>query len=97
MKRWTSNRPGEMSPWPHCLKNEWNEVKMSQETDCSTETSCAACESSGTCDSATQELHMQSQLSQRLSPIKHRIVGMSGKGGVGKATVAVNLAQRPQH
>jgi ATP-binding protein involved in chromosome partitioning len=35
---------------------------------------------------------MQNQLSKRLASIKHRIVVMSGKGGVGKTTVAVNLA-----
>jgi ATP-binding protein involved in chromosome partitioning len=65
---------------------------MSGETGCSAETSCGTCGSSGTCDSATQQLHMQAQLSQRLALIKHRIVVMSGKGGVGKTTVAVNLA-----
>jgi ATP-binding protein involved in chromosome partitioning len=77
---------------PLFIKHERNEVKMSDETGCSAETSCGTCESSGTCDSATQQLHMQQKLSQRLDLIKHRIVVMSGKGGVGKTTVAVNLA-----
>ena len=31
-------------------------------------------------------------IKQRLEPIKHKIVIMSGKGGVGKTSVAVNLA-----
>ncbi len=31
-------------------------------------------------------------LSERLSKIKHKVVVLSGKGGVGKTTVAVNLA-----
>jgi ATP-binding protein involved in chromosome partitioning len=65
---------------------------MSQETGCSAETSCGTCGSSAACDSATQQQHMQNQLSKRLASIKHRIVVMSGKGGVGKTTVAVNLA-----
>ncbi|MEJ2717528.1 MAG: Mrp/NBP35 family ATP-binding protein, partial [Deltaproteobacteria bacterium] len=35
---------------------------------------------------------LEERLAQRLSLIKHRVVVMSGKGGVGKSTVAVNLA-----
>ena len=31
-------------------------------------------------------------IKERLSKIKHKVVVMSGKGGVGKTTVAVNLA-----
>jgi len=32
------------------------------------------------------------KMAQRMSRIKHKIVVMSGKGGVGKSTVAANLA-----
>ncbi len=35
---------------------------------------------------------MQTRLAEKLSSIKHRLVVMSGKGGVGKSTVAANLA-----
>lgn len=34
----------------------------------------------------------QDKINDRMSKIKHKIVVMSGKGGVGKTTVAVNLA-----
>ena len=39
-----------------------------------------------------KEAHAQERLESKLSHIKHRIMVMSGKGGVGKSSVATNLA-----
>ncbi len=65
---------------------------MTQETKCSAETACGTCESTGTCDPNEQKQHMEELLAKNLHRIKHRVAVMSGKGGVGKSTVAANLA-----
>jgi ATP-binding protein involved in chromosome partitioning len=59
------------------------------------------CESGATCETFNQfssctlqekETHAQERLNSKLSHIKHRIMVMSGKGGVGKSSVSTNLA-----
>ncbi len=63
-----------------------------------TEPACGSCTKQD-CSSAQrrsgetdEEFKDRQQLESRLCHIKHRVVVLSGKGGVGKSTVAVNLA-----
>ena len=62
------------------------------------EQDCKSC-SSRTCSAQTQrsdenseEFLERQELSRRMCNIKHKILVLSGKGGVGKSTVAANLA-----
>lgn len=59
---------------------------------CEKEAVCDTCNQSSSCSQQEKEAHTQERLRSRLSHIKHRIMVMSGKGGVGKSTVATNLA-----
>jgi ATP-binding protein involved in chromosome partitioning len=65
---------------------------MSDKTDCSPDATCETCGSSTSCDAAAKAKHVEELMTNKLSVIKHRLVVMSGKGGVGKTTVSVNLA-----
>ncbi len=56
---------------------------MSQKT-------CGTCSDHSSC--ATQEQEQEKKLQENMSRIKHKLVVLSGKGGVGKSSVAVNLA-----
>ncbi len=64
---------------------------MADCSKCGQASSCSAAGGRGACPS--QLLAQQDrQISERLSRIRHKIFVMSGKGGVGKSSVAVNVA-----
>lgn len=64
---------------------------MSTDT-CDEKKSCQSCEQSEKCSQDEKQLHEQKLLDERMSYVKHKFMVISGKGGVGKSTVATNLA-----
>ncbi len=59
---------------------------------CEKDSTCETCDQTNSCSQQEKEANAQEKLRSRLSHIKHRIMVMSGKGGVGKSSVATNLA-----
>ena len=60
---------------------------------CEKDATCDTCNETSSCSQQEKEAHAQEErLKSKLSHIKHRIMVMSGKGGVGKSTVSTNLA-----
>ncbi len=59
---------------------------------CTQNGTCSSCSNADGCSAEEKQKREQEILDARLNKIKHRLVVMSGKGGVGKSTVAVSLA-----
>jgi Mrp family chromosome partitioning ATPase len=53
---------------------------------------CEKCEVSSSCSAVEKKEHERKRLQENLFSIRHKVMVMSGKGGVGKSTVATNLA-----
>jgi Mrp family chromosome partitioning ATPase len=65
---------------------------MTQEKEkCDAESSCGTCDKSSSCSPEERHAHERERLEKRLGGIRHKLMVMSGKGGVGKTTVAINL------
>ncbi len=60
--------------------------------NCTEGASCSSCSGSDSCSAEEKQKQEERVLQSRLTKINHRIAVMSGKGGVGKSTVAVSLA-----
>jgi len=63
-----------------------------KEEKCDRKTSCQTCEQAGTCNEEEKEAHELKRLQETMSLVKYKFMVLSGKGGVGKTSVAVNLA-----
>ncbi|HQO77991.1 MAG TPA: Mrp/NBP35 family ATP-binding protein [Thermodesulfobacteriota bacterium] len=60
--------------------------------ECDKDASCQGCAQSEQCSEAEKEAHEEQRLREAMSLVKHKFMVLSGKGGVGKSSVAVNLA-----
>ncbi|MCX8012500.1 MAG: Mrp/NBP35 family ATP-binding protein, partial [Desulfobacterota bacterium] len=59
---------------------------------CDRKSSCQTCNQSGSCSEDEKDAHELKRLEATLSLVKRKFMVLSGKGGVGKTSVAVNLA-----
>jgi len=59
---------------------------------CEKDASCQSCDSASQCSQAQKEAHDQELIERKMQNIKYSFMVISGKGGVGKSSVAVNLA-----
>lgn len=59
---------------------------------CDQQTGCQTCGTAQQCGAGQKEAHEHARLKATMDLVKHKFMVLSGKGGVGKTSVAVNLA-----
>jgi len=59
---------------------------------CDRDASCQSCETAESCSADEKERHAQQRIDATMRNIRYTFMVLSGKGGVGKSSVAVNLA-----
>jgi ATP-binding protein involved in chromosome partitioning len=64
---------------------------MSKKT-CESDASCQSCDTADTCSQTEKEAHEQQTIDKNMEQVRHKFMVLSGKGGVGKSSVSVNLA-----
>jgi len=57
-----------------------------------TPSKCATCSKKGQCGTSPEQLKMMEEIAARMENIEHKILVLSGKGGVGKSMVSAQLA-----
>jgi len=59
---------------------------------CDETSTCQTCDQTNKCSQEEKEAHEQQRIEATMAQVKHKFMVLSGKGGVGKSSVAVNLA-----
>jgi len=65
---------------------------MDEKKKCDSSQDCQSCNQEASCSEDEKQAQKERLLKEKLSHIEHKLMVMSGKGGVGKSTVAANLA-----
>lgn len=65
---------------------------MKEKEKCDLKQECPSCSQASKCSEEEKQAHREKMMREKLSHIEHKLMVMSGKGGVGKSTVAANLA-----